>query len=372
MNESKKSIWVLVTVVLIAGAGLFAQYRVARGSGPVHIKEAEFNSLIATMPEAQRQQYQNAAAKEQFAEEVKQVFSLSQEAERLGIANRPEVSYGQALQRDFTLAQIYRDRHRDLVVTEEQTQEYFDRHPGALDELLKYNPRLGPRTGAVDERIKKQLGEIETLAGRAAAEGIEKEPGVELQLRFTSAKMLRDTLLRELQSSVEVSETEIKGYFEEHQSKYEQVRASHILISTRPQPDVAGGATPPPPDKEAARKKVEGVLARVRAGEDFAALAKENSDDPGSKERGGDLNFFGRGQMVGEFERVAFNLQPGQVSDVVETPFGFHIIKVDQRRTSPLEQGIRAEITNVLRQQLVARRIKELEGRYAVTVDLPK
>src|SRR5262249_61240498 len=80
-----------------------------------------------------------------------------------------------------------------------------------------------------------------------------------------------------------------------------------------------------------ARTKAEDVLAKVKAGSDFAELAKKESQDPGSASKGGDLGLFARGRMVPAFEAAAFALEPGGVSDIVETPFGFHIIKVDEK-----------------------------------------
>jgi peptidyl-prolyl cis-trans isomerase C len=113
----------------------------------------------------------------------------------------------------------------------------------------------------------------------------------------------------------------------------ERVRASHILITVPKGADAAA--------KTAARAKAADILKDVKAGKDFAALAKQHSQDPGSAQNGGDLGFFQQGQMVGPFNDVAFKLAPGQVSDLVETEFGFHIIKVAEKqtaRTVPLDE----------------------------------
>src|SRR5947209_10241506 len=91
-------------------------------------------------------------------------------------------------------------------------------------------------------------------------------------------------------------------------------------------------AAHPEYDSTPARQKAEDLLKRVRAGEDFTALAKEFSEDPGSRAQGGDLGWFGRGQMIKEFEDAAFALKRGEVSGVVESPFGYHIIKVEEHR----------------------------------------
>jgi peptidyl-prolyl cis-trans isomerase D len=138
-----------------------------------------------------------------------------------------------------------------------------------------------------------------------------------------------------LPDGIEVSDEEIekllgqqadrvRRFYDEHAERYhvpERVRARHILL--RIEKDA-------PDDKVAeVKKRAEQALKRVRTGEDFAAVAKELSEDPGSKPRGGDLGFFPRGQMAGPFEEVAFTLEPGKISDLVRTDFGFHVIRVE-------------------------------------------
>ncbi|HET8677287.1 MAG TPA: peptidylprolyl isomerase, partial [Blastocatellia bacterium] len=105
--------------------------------------------------------------------------------------------------------------------------------------------------------------------------------------------------------------------------------------------------------KEEARKKAESILARVRKGEDFAKLASEFNPDA-TKETGGDLDYFSRGRMLPEFEQAAFALKPGEVSDLVETQYGFHIIKVEDRRLAPVDDPM-------TQQQILAKLQPELD-----------
>lgn len=102
------------------------------------------------------------------------------------------------------------------------------------------------------------------------------------------------------------------------------IEASHVLVMHRRSERVPPNVTRTP---EEARTRAEEVLRRARAGQDFAALAREFSDEPGAATSGGSLGTFGRGAMVPAFERAAFALSVGQISDIVETPFGFHVIK---------------------------------------------
>ena len=133
-----------------------------------------------------------------------------------------------------------------------------------------------------------------------------------------------------LLGAVEVNDVEAKAFYNESKEDFnlpEQVKASHILIK------VDASATPE--QKAAAKAKIDGLLKQVKAGGDFAALAKENSDCP-SKVKGGDLGFFDRNSMVKEFADAAFAMKVGQISNVVETQFGYHIIKVTDRKEGGL------------------------------------
>jgi peptidyl-prolyl cis-trans isomerase D len=142
------------------------------------------------------------------------------------------------------------------------------------------------------------------------------------------------------------SEEAVKAYYDEHRTDRfdapESVRARHILIKLEPGADEKARA--------AARKKAEDALARAKKGEDFAKLAEKLSDDPGSAKSGGDLGTFSRGKMVPAFETAAFALAPGQLSEIVESPFGFHVIKVEEKTPGgpkPLD-AVRQEIVQTL------------------------
>jgi peptidyl-prolyl cis-trans isomerase C len=158
---------------------------------------------------------------------------------------------------------------------------------------------------------------------------------------------------------VEVTEEEIKAYYDSHTNlfkKPEQIRASHILIKVEP------GANEK--NKEKARKKIEKIRQRLVKGEDFGALAKEFSQCPSSA-KGGDLNYFGRRQMAKPFEDAAFALKVGELSGVVETQFGYHLIKLtdkkpastfsyedmkDRIRKNLMREKIQVEVSNYIQE----------------------
>lgn len=114
--------------------------------------------------------------------------------------------------------------------------------------------------------------------------------------------------------------------------------------------------------------KVQNLRARIDAGEDFAAVAKAESDDPGSAPAGGDLGTFGRGQMTGPFEQTAFALPVGPVSEPVKTEFGYHLLQVQQRAAPPFEE-VRTQIQNRLKPELARKAVEKIQGQTPVTID---
>ena len=160
-----------------------------------------------------------------------------------------------------------------------------------------------------------------------------KEQGLtEAQIKTEVRKQLgiKKLLDTNVFSKVKVDEKSAKAYYEKNPEMFaepEKIHAAHVLVKVEKGADDKA--------KAEARKEAELVLKEAKAGKDFAALAKEHSDDPGSKDSGGDLDFFPRGRMVPAFEEAAFKLaKPGELSDVVETPYGFHVIKLLEKQSA--------------------------------------
>jgi parvulin-like peptidyl-prolyl isomerase len=160
--------------------------------------------------------------------------------------------------------------------------------------------------------------------------------------RMLAAKVYLDRIRID---AADVRDAEVKRFYEENPERLrlpEQVRVRHILITWKPM-----GTQD---DRGAVRKQMQPILERARAGEDFAALAREFSEDSATRGNGGDTGFFARGAMVPEFETVAFSLEPGEISEPLDTTFGVHILKLEERQASKLVPY--DEIRDYLREHL--------------------
>lgn len=236
--------------------------------------------------------------------------------------------------------------------------------PPQIKMILAHQPEL--KKALVDRWVQ-----ITLLSLAAKDAGLDKDPEVKAQIEEATRQILAQAYLQKkiLSQVGTVDEKTIEKYYQEHKDRYQEpeaVRARHILI------EVPQGATK---EQEAqALKKAEEIRQRALKGEDFAKLAEKYSADPGSRKKGGDLGFFTRGQMVKEFEDVAFSLKPGEISKPVRTAFGYHIIKVEAHR--PAKQKTLAEVKDQIKEEIIQERqeallqqaLKELKKKYPAKI----
>ncbi len=193
----------------------------------------------------------------------------------------------------------------------------------------------------------------EKLSPQLSLQGITREQWDKQQIEQTTIPVV---LERELK--VSVNDDEVKKFYDDNPAKFEEpemLRASHILLKTT---DSAGKELAE--EKKAARRKqMEDLLKRARAGEDFAKLAKDFSEDPDSRDKGGEYKF-PRGKMVPEFEGAAFALKPDQVSDIVTTQYGYHIIKLSEKIPAQKVElaKVAPRIKEYLKQEAIKKQLK--------------
>ena len=226
-------------------------------------------------------------------------------------------------------------KEANIVITEEELASQFtkvaaaQKPPLSLDEFKTKLAEYGQNFDELKQQVRKQM---------------------------TYQKVVE----AQLAGKINITEEDAKKYYDENPTKFEvkeQVRASHILIKT----DTTDSEADPNQVKAEAKIKIQGLLEQIKGGADFAELAKANSDCP-SAAQGGDLDFFPRGKMAAPFEKAAFAMKVGEVSDVVETRFGYHIIKVTDHKdasTTSFEQA-----KNSLIIQLTQNKQKELANNY--------
>lgn len=182
---------------------------------------------------------------------------------------------------------------------------------------------------------------------------------------------IRGLIDRDIMSKISITPKAEKAYYESHKDKFtkpEQVRARHILIKLSAD---AGDAK-----KAEAKKKIEDILKKLKKGADFAALAKTYSEGPSAK-NGGDLGFFSRGQMVEPFEKAAFALKPGEISGIVKTRFGYHIIKLEAKKPAVVtsfdgaKSLIEEQLKRIAAKKALDPYIENLKKNAAIVINLP-
>lgn len=218
------------------------------------------------------------------------------------------------------------------------------------------------KVAPTDEEIKEQIDSFnESIKDDTEYKKSLKKMGIDEKfLKYQFARDLANVNLEEkFEKEVKISDDEMKKYYEENKDDFyvDTVTASHILLKTI---DDEGNELSDAKKKEA-KKKAEEALKKVKAGEDFATVAKEYSEDS-SASSGGELGTFGRGQMVTAFEDAAFGMKVGEISDIVETEYGYHIIKVtDKVDKQETYDEVKDEIKSILANEKYAEYVEKLK-----------
>lgn len=215
---------------------------------------------------------------------------------------------------------------------------------------------------------KKQFAEdylrMKMLASEGTKAGLDKDPNVLSQLALMKENLVAQAQLTKIEKGITITDEELKKKYDADKASYEQVKARHILIAFKGSPAAQEGK--PELTEEQAKAKAEELHKQIVAGASFDELAKKESDDVGSGTRGGDLGTFGRGQMVPEFEKAAFEAKKGEVTPVVRTQFGYHIIKVEEHDMTPFE-GVKATLEKNERQARMQAKLEEMKTNAKVT-----
>ena len=329
----------------------------------------QFNPAMLESPEAKQGVLENLIAqKAMSAHVIESHLTVSNDTLRRTILEIPGLKDPDG--------QFNKERYQQLLAAQGLTPEKFEaglRHDLAVQQVnavvqgTAFSPKsIAARISALNQQVR-EVQELQFAPQAFRAQVKPTDAMIEAFYQKHPAQYeMPETIKAEIvvfspdvvESRIEITEADIKAYYEQNAARYrtdEQRRASHILISSGREAAAA--------DKAAAKAKAEKLLEQLRKNpNDFAKLAKENSQDPGSAERGGDLDFFGKGMMVKPFEDAAYALKEGEISNVVQSDFGFHIIRVTAIKpatTRPLSE-VKANITDEIRRQQAGKKYAEM------------
>ena len=221
--------------------------------------------------------------------------------------------------------------------------------------------------GAGKRQMMEEIIKLKILANEATKAHLDLKPDIQKQIEFHKENILAGAEYQNLMNNVQVDDATAKAYYDAHKSDYQEVQARHILIRFKGSPVPLKEGQKDLTEEEALAKAQE-IEKRLKAGEDFAKIAKEESADTGSGANGGELGMFKHGQMVKPFEDAAFALQPGQISDPVKSQFGYHVIQTEKVVNKTFEEA-RPDINGKLKPEMAKKKVDELEKAANVKLD---
>jgi parvulin-like peptidyl-prolyl isomerase len=223
-----------------------------------------------------------------------------------------------------------------------------------LDAIIEHLPAQSRGQALSHKReVAEQYGQMLALVQEAERRHLDSSTDFKMQMMMTRNSALANSLVQSLRDEVKISDADERAYYTGHPTEFEQVRARHILVSYAGVPGSQTKRT-----KDEAKAKADALEARLKKGEDFAAIVKAESDDPGSKDKGGEYTF-GHGQMVPEFDKLAWSLPVGQLSEPFETRYGYHILQVEERKPVPFDQA-KSSIEQKLNNDAVQKKMNDI------------
>ncbi len=234
--------------------------------------------------------------------------------------------------------------------------------------ILALPPQLqAAARGPQKREFARQIAELFAVADEAEKRKLDAQPELQMRLKYQRDNMLAGFLYQQLVREARVDPAQVEKFYTENKDSFEEVTARHILVRFKGS-QVPARKDAPELSEEEALAKATALKARLAAGEKFEELAKAESDDTGSGQGGGSLGTFGKGQMIPEFENVAFTQAIGQVSDPVKTAFGYHLILVENRKSKTLPE-VKDEITEQLKPTVAREQLKTLTESKGVTLN---
>jgi peptidyl-prolyl cis-trans isomerase D len=382
---------IIITFVFFYGYGpeKGPDERVLATVGTKKITTVQYRTAYANMLEMYQQMYQNQITdtlaralglRQNLLDEMIEHALLLQEAERRKLqVSREEIKNAVMQQPYFHENGVFSERrYADVLSRMKMTAAEYERQ-AEQEQLLKSMREMLLQAVSVSEQ---ELFEFFRLRGERlniayvefSQSDISDDLPVsqdELQAHYDqNAEQYRISEMvdahyivfdpKDYVGRMHVEEEEIKVFYAADQTRFyepEQIRARHILLKA--------DSAAEPEKAQAARAQANALLEQINGGADFAELAKKYSQDEATAATGGDLGFFGRGVMVGPFDDAAFALQPGETSDVVETRFGFHIIRLEEKKPARLQpfDDVRAEIVRELQQEMAEREVRTASRR---------
>ncbi|MBI2688137.1 MAG: peptidyl-prolyl cis-trans isomerase [Acidobacteria bacterium] len=245
-----------------------------------------------------------------------------------------------------------------IKVTKSEYESFINALPPQIQTEAK-----GPNK----RKVAEQYAELRMMAEEARKRKIDQSPAAKTQIAFQLDQMLAQMLFRDLQATAKVDDAAVQKYYEAHKGEYEEVKARHILVRFKDSRVPLREGQKELSDAEALAKAQE-IKKKLDGGADFVTTAKADSDDAGSGAQGGDLGQFGRGQMVPEFDAAAFSQPVGKVGDPVRSAFGYHVIKVDERKSKSLAD-VKDQIEKQLRPELAKAEVESIKKANVIGVD---